>query len=71
MKLPSDEHLGIAILWLRNNEGGGVEGEACRAVADWLERQQSENKLRDAAREAGVPVAMVRKALARRLEKTK
>lgn len=54
MKLPSDDHIQTALLWLRSNEGEGEEKEACEAVADWLETFAQNDWLRRAARDAGV-----------------
>lgn len=47
---PSTDQFGTAIEWLNNNEGDGAEGEACRAVAAWLEWQEQERSIRYAAR---------------------
>jgi hypothetical protein len=63
MKLPTDA-LDIAISWLRANEGDNGEADACNAVADWLEQEEQSKLLRKAAREAGVPVAKLRKLAA-------
>jgi hypothetical protein len=64
IRMPRDELLLVAIMWLESNEGDGIEEEACRAVAGWLRREKDERFLRDEARKAGVPVARLRRALA-------
>lgn len=58
------EQIDIAIAWLNNNEGDGIEGPSCRAVADWLDTFSRERELRAAAREGGLPVAVLRRKLA-------
>lgn len=62
--MPSIEALDTAIEWLRCNEGDDGEADRCRAVANWIEHEERERTLRRAAREAGVPVAAVRRRLA-------
>lgn len=62
MRPPPQEQIDVAILWLENNEG--EEREACRAVARWIEREASEQRIRRIARNAGLPVARVRQKLA-------
>jgi hypothetical protein len=64
MKSPTDEQLQIAALWLENNEGEGEEGEACKAVAAWIEHQRSERKIKNTARKIGVTPARLRAKLA-------
>lgn len=61
---PTSDELGTAIEWLRNNESDDEEGERCRAVADWLEAQETQWMLRREARAAGVPVDALRRRLA-------
>lgn len=56
IKPPTEEQFEIALLWLENNEGVGREQDACRAVANWMERWRSHRMLRDTARQAGVPI---------------
>lgn len=63
MKLPPTEQIDIAVAWLECNEGEGQEGEACRAVAAYLEHQNKEAFLRREARAQGVPVARLRRKL--------
>jgi hypothetical protein len=63
MRMPDDDKLEIAMLWLRYNESGGLEGEACREVADWIEYLQRERFIRDVAKKAGVPMAVARRRL--------
>jgi hypothetical protein len=64
--MPTQEQICIAVLWLRSNEGEGPEGEACRAVAEWIDHAAGEDFLRRQARKAGVPVAALRRKLAER-----
>ena len=64
MRKPTNEQFDVAIMWLQNNEGDGDEGEACKAVAEWLDHLMSEDWLRSQAREAGVTVATLRRKLA-------
>lgn len=64
VKLPPDEQLDVAAQWLRLNEGELGEAEACKAVADYLDWKARETDLRAHAREAGVPVALLRRKLA-------
>ena len=66
MKTPTAEHMEHAAAWLR--EYDGANADECHQVADWLDHQALQGKLRDAAREGGVPVAALRKRL-RRMEK--
>lgn len=67
-KRPSPDHFETAIQWLEENEGDGFEKEACTLVAAWLREQENQRFLRACARDAGVPVAGVRKHLAKRQE---
>lgn len=70
MRLPSEEQLNVAISWLESNEGEeGGERESCLAVAEWLTDQLVRKTVRDAAREAGIPVAKVRQRLAENARK--
>ncbi len=65
MDMPSDEELETASLWLKANEGVEFdEAIRCKAVAEWLEFMRRERYLRRAARDAGVPVARLRRKLA-------
>jgi hypothetical protein len=63
LAFPSDEAVQIATEWLGVNEGDDGEAEACPRVAAWLRQQVMQRMVRSAAREAGVPVARLRKAL--------
>jgi hypothetical protein len=63
MRMPDDPKLEIAMLWLRNNEGDGLEGEACREVADWIEYLERERFIRDMAKKSGAPMAAVRRKI--------
>ena len=66
-QMPGTDQLGIAVEWLRNNEGDqNGEAEACKAVADWIESEEFERYLRYEARAHGLPVAAVRRKLAER-----
>jgi rRNA-processing protein FCF1 len=61
---PSPEDLRAAAIWLDSNEGDAAERGPLLRVAHWLEVQAEAQELREAAREAGVPVAQLRKRLA-------
>lgn len=63
MKAPTPDQMRLAAEWLRENEGEGEERESCQAVAAWLKHQADASDLRQACREAGVPVAKIRKRL--------
>ena len=65
MRMPPTEQLDIAIMWLESNEGGGIEGEACKAVAKWIEYMNHEAFVRHEARARGVTVARFRAVLAK------
>ncbi len=64
MKRPTTHQFDIAIEWLLNNEGEGQESVACKAVADWLDHEMRERKIRNAARKIGVTPARLRAKLA-------
>ncbi len=64
MTKPSPEDLRAAALWLDSNEGDADERDPLLRVAHWLEAQAEAQELCEAAREAGVPVAQLRKRLA-------
>lgn len=63
MKMPPDDQLDIAAHWLELNEAEGAEGEACRAVQEWIDHEKFERMLREKALEAGIPVARLRRKL--------
>lgn len=63
---PTTADLDTAIAWLRCNNGKDGEMERCEAVAAWLEHEERERYLRYAARQAGVPMARLRRELAAR-----
>lgn len=63
MKRPTPEQIAVACEWLDLNEGDNDEAEACQAVIVWLEHLQSEHELQTAARRAGVPVSIARRAV--------
>jgi hypothetical protein len=65
-RMPPDDQINIALLWLENNEGDGIERDACLAVRDWIRAQQDARTLRDAVRGAGVSVAALRRKLSER-----
>lgn len=60
---PTSEQIGIAIEWLYENEGDGEEGAACQAVAEWLSEKLENDEVRKSARDAGVPVKLLRAKL--------
>jgi hypothetical protein len=66
MKMPSTDDLNTALAWLRSNEGDNSEAERCGRVADWIEHEESERTIRNAARQAGVTVAIARRKFAER-----
>jgi hypothetical protein len=47
---PTETQVGIALDWLRSNEGDNGEAEACRALADWAEEFFEDRWLRSAER---------------------
>lgn len=59
--MPTEDEIGTAILWLRNNEGD--EAPRCKAVADWLEAYTEDHLLKTTARAHGIPVARLRRKL--------
>jgi hypothetical protein len=64
MKTPDPDALRLAALWLRSNDGD--EANTLADVAAWLTEQADAANVRTLAREAGVPVKLVRKHLRRR-----
>lgn len=60
---PLDLQFDIAILWLQSNEGDIEEHVACQRVANWLVWQQYDGQVKRFAKEKGVSVARVRKAI--------
>lgn len=64
LRFPSERAVDTAVAWLRCNDGDDGEAEDCAAVADWLEHQAKEARVRKIARETGFPVKTVRKLLA-------
>lgn len=68
MNTPTPDALRFAAEWLRqyddSHDGGEQTAKAAR-VADWLDAQADAKELRDAAREHGVPVAGLRRRLAK------
>lgn len=65
-QMPRDDQINVALLWLENNEGDGSEREACLAVRDWIVSLKQERMLRSVAKDAGIPVAMLRRKIAER-----
>lgn len=65
MKYPGTDALNTAIAWLRCNNGRDGEMERCEEVAAWLEHEEGQHYLRQAARQAGVPIGKVREMLTR------
>ena len=58
--------LRLAAEWLRqydDEHDGGEDTARCAAVADWLDAQADQKQVRDAAREAGLPTAALRRKL--------
>lgn len=68
--MPPTEQLDIAIMWLESNEGDGAEGEACKAVAAWIEHMNREAYIRHEARASGVTPARFRRALKKMEERS-
>lgn len=62
---PSANDLRAAALWLDHNEGDARERAPMERVARWLEQQADAKDLRGLAKENGVPVGSVRRAMAR------
>lgn len=62
---PTPNQLRRAAHWLEMNEGSDGEADDCNAVAEWLYRQADNADLRAMCRDAGVPVAQARAAIAR------
>lgn len=64
MKFPPTEQIDLAVMWLESNTGDGPEGEACKAVAAWLDWKNRELYLQHEARAGGIPVAVLRRKIA-------
>lgn len=64
MKRPSYDELLLAADWLDENEGDGGEAYSCKAVAKWLREVAEDRLIRSEARQAGVPVARLRRKIA-------
>lgn len=65
---PDPDDLRFAAEWLRaydDEHDGGEQSAIAEKVAAWLDSQADAKELRDTAREHGVPVAGLRKYLAR------
>lgn len=66
MKTPHSDALRFAAEWLRqydDEHDGGEDTARAAAVADWLDAQAEAADLRGAARQHGVSVARLRRAL--------
>lgn len=63
VKMPTTEQIDIALMWLESNEGEGTEGEACKAVAAWIDHMNREAWIRHEARARGVTIARFRAVL--------
>ncbi len=63
IKRPSREQIATASEWLSCNEGDGGEALACRAVAEWILAIDDDHQLRQKARQAGVTVTRLRRAI--------
>jgi hypothetical protein len=62
--MPKPDDLRFAADWLRfYDDGGGKDTARAHAVADWLDSQAESAELREAAKEHGVPVAKLRRAM--------
>jgi len=66
MRMPPQEQIDVARMWLESNEGDANESAACKAVAAWIDHMAREAFLRQAAREGGITVATLRRRLAER-----
>lgn len=64
MKRPTYDELLLAAEWLDINEGDGGEMYTCRAVAKWLREVADDAVLRSEAKQAGIPVARLRRKMA-------
>jgi hypothetical protein len=65
LRLPTDADLDIAIMWLASNESEGIEREACRKAAAFLDEHMTERRLRYEARKAGASVVHLRRMVKR------
>jgi len=64
MGRPSPDELYAAAEWLRcHDEDGSEVALACERVANWLEQQAGAAEERAEARDLGVPVERLRRAL--------
>jgi hypothetical protein len=61
---PSVDDMYIAAQWLDVYEGA-EDAAVCHRVAEWLKEQADKKELREAARAAGVPVGIARKAISK------
>lgn len=61
--MPSPDDLRAAALWCEHHEGSEADNAPFLRVARWLEAQADAKELREMAREHGVPVSRLRKAL--------
>lgn len=66
---PSEQQINTAIEWLLHNEGEEGESEACHAVATWLSHLIIDDDLKKFARQNGLSIKHVRKAVAKEMEK--
>lgn len=53
MRMPTQEQINVAIMWLQSNEGEDGELSDCNAVAQWLQHQAHNAMLREEARAGG------------------
>lgn len=63
--IPSVTDMEVAALWLEANEGDAGESDSCKRVAIWLLKQAENKELRILARENGVRVTDLRKAISK------
>lgn len=63
MKRPTTDQIETAIAWLESNEGDGPEAAACQTVAAMLSRMVESRIIHEHARESGISVRTLRKAI--------
>ncbi len=67
-KTPTPDQLEFAAEWLDHYEGGSDDKDnmaAAKAVAHWLRLQAIDKAMREAAKEAGIPVKSLRRQFLR------
>lgn len=63
MSRPTDRQFAAAIVWLRTREG--EDAVCCKTVAAWIERENRDRSLKQAARKAGISIVRARRMLAK------